>query len=313
MLSKTGLAVLNTLHDGSVATPAELASATAYSKTHLYEVLDTLVAAGLLTESRGTKNQRRVRVTAHPVVEAYRTLQSSLGHADWAELLSPATIRVCWYLDEPRRVTDIASRLAVTRQAVHTALNPLKGRSLLSPSGPKYALSTELNPLLAFVRAVIRHDHRQRATDHAPSAVIEWCDPKRALVSVQTPDDTDTLQSVPEWQVTGLARFQEYGLQFYLGGEPAFWYGPGELTPAQLLCHTLVRDRDSRHVSYGMVLISKLDIDRETLLETGRWYNVESVITAMYRALDGDFEESGDVTLPSKSEFMRLKAQYGIQ
>ena len=313
MLSSAGLAVLGVLHNGGAATPAELAVATEHSQKHLYEVLDTLMSAGILTESRGNKNQRRVQVTEHPVVEAYRALQANLGHVDWAALLSPATIRVCWYLDEPRRVTEIASRLDITRQGVYNALNPLKGRALLSPSGPKYALSAELDPLLGFVRAVVRHDHHQRLQDCAPSALIEWCDPKRALVSVQTPDDTDALQSASEWQLTGLARFQEYGLQFYLGGEPAFWYGPdAELTPAQVVCHTLIRDHGSRHVSYGMVLCAHLDLDRETMVDTARWYNLEPVVTAMYRALDGDFDISTDIPLPSKREFVALKEQYGV-
>jgi len=313
MLSNAGLAVLDVLHDGGAATPTELAAATEHSQNHLYEVLDTLVSAGILTDSRGNKNQRRVKVTEHPVVEAYRALQSNLGHVAWTELLSPATIRVCWYLDEPRRVTEIASRLAITRQSVHNALAPLKGRALLAPSGPEYALSAELKPLLTFVRAVVRHEHQQRLQDCAPSALIEWCDPKRALVSVQTEADTDTLQSASEWQLTGLARFQEYGLQFYLGGEPAFWYGPSEeLTPAQVVCHTLVLNSDSRRVSYAMLLCAHLDIDRERLVDTAIWYNLESVVTVMYRALEGDFDISSDTPFPSKPEFVALKEQYGV-
>jgi DNA-binding MarR family transcriptional regulator len=60
------------------------------------------------------------------MIEAYRTLVSKLGHVDWPDLLSPATIRVCWFLDESRRVTTIAARLDITRQAVHNALDPLK-------------------------------------------------------------------------------------------------------------------------------------------------------------------------------------------
>jgi DNA-binding transcriptional ArsR family regulator len=315
MLTKAGLAVIDALGAGREATADELATDTGYSRDHLYEVLDELLASGLLTEARGSKNRRLVRVTDHPVVESYRDLRSKLGHVDWTGILSPATIQVCWYLDEPRRATEVANRLDVTRQGVHNALSPLKDRAMLSPSGPEYALSDDLSPLVTFAREVVTHEHRSRVRAIAPSATVEWCDPKRALVRVQTSADTTALQSAADWRVTGLARFREYDLQFFLAGEPAFWYGPEEeLTPADVVCHTLVLGSDVRRVGYSMLLIEALDIDQDSLTETATWYDLEPTVAAMYRALHGAFEGGGDlpVTLPSESEFTALKEQYGV-
>ncbi|NNC24681.1 MarR family transcriptional regulator, partial [Salinisphaera sp. USBA-960] len=96
--------------------------------------------------------------------------------------------------------SEIAARLRITRQGVHKALSPLKHRAMLSPSGPEYAVSEDLAPLLAFAQAVVTHEHRSRAREIAPSATVEWCDPKRALVRVQTAEDTDALLDAPEWQ-----------------------------------------------------------------------------------------------------------------
>ncbi|WP_193310450.1 helix-turn-helix transcriptional regulator [Halorubrum halophilum] len=315
MLTKAGFVVIDALSTGREATAADLAVETEYSQTYLYDVLDELLESGLLAEHRGVNNQREVSLTDHPVVEAYRALRSELGHVEWPELLSPATLRVCWYLDEPRRVSEIAERLDITRQGVHKALSPLKHRAMLSPSGPEYALSEDLSPLLTFAHAVVQHEHRSRVRGLAPSAIIKWCDPKRALVRVQTAVDTDALEAAPDWQLTGLARFTEYGLQFFLAGEPAFWYTPdGELTPAHVVCHTLVLDSGSRRVSYAMLLIEKLDIDQKTLTETATWYDLEPTVPAMYRSLQGEFDISADlpVALPSESEFRALKEQYGV-
>lgn len=315
MLTKASLAVLDALSAGREATPDELATETAHSQGHVYDVLDRLLTDGLLTETRGSKNRRLVRVTDHPVVESYRDLRSKLGHVDWTEILSPATLRVCWYLDEPRRATEIADRLDITRQGVHNALSPLKHRGMLSPSGPEYALTEELSPLLTFTRAVVTHDHRSRVRDLAPSATVEWCDPRRALVRVQTSADTTALESATAWRVTGLARFHEYGLQFFLAGEPAFWYAPDEaLTPSEVVCHTLVLESDSRRVSYSMLLIEKLAIDQESLTETATWYDLETAVAAMYHWLHGVSEAAPEppVVLPSESEFTALKEQYGV-
>ena len=315
MLTKASLALLDALSAGREATPDELATETEYSQDHIYTVLDELLEDGLLTEVRGSKNRRFVRVTDHPVVESYRNLRSKLGHVDWTELLSPATLRVCWFLDEPRRATEIADRLDITRQGVHNALSPLKNRAMLSPSGPEYALTDDLLPLLTFTREVVTHTHRSRVRELAPSATVEWCDPKRALVRIQTSEDTAALESAAEWRVTGLARFQEYGLQFFLAGEPAFWYAPDEdLTPSEVVCHTLILDSGSRRVSYSMLLIEKLNIEQEFLTEIATWYDLEKAVAAMYQCSYDEFKGSDDVSifLPSESEFSALKEQYGV-
>jgi len=316
MITKSEIAVLDGLSTGREATPEKLATATGYSRTHLYEVIDELQEGGLLTASRGSHNQLRVAVTGHAVVEAYRRLTSKLGHVAWEDLLSPATLRVCWYLDEPRRVTAIADRLNITRQAVHNALTPLKDRAMLSPDGPEYALSAELKPLWDFARETVLHEHRTRVREVATSATVEWCDPRRVLVRVQDSDDTNALQTDDEWQMTALARFRDYGLQFFLAGEPAFWYAPSEeLTPAEVTCHTLVLESGSRRVSYVMLLVEKLRIDEATLTESARWYGLEKEISALYRALEDELETAEDITLrlPSESEFAALKAQYEVQ
>jgi DNA-binding MarR family transcriptional regulator len=315
MVSKAGLAVIDALSFGREVTPGDLATEIGYSQAHIYEVLDDLLEAGFLVEQRGLNNQRQVRVADHPVIEAYRTLQSELSHVDWADILSPATLRVCWFLDDPRRVSEIAERLDITRQGVHKALSPLKNRAMLSSSGPEYAANKDLAPLLAFAQAIVTHEHRSRAREIAPSATVEWCDPKRALIRVQTTEDTDALLDAPDWQVTGLGRFEEYGLQFFLAGEPAFWYAPdAELTPAEVVCHTLVLDSGSRRVSYAMLLIEALDINQETLTDTATWYDLESTVAALYQALQGGVEDSDEipVVLPSEAEFKALKEQYGV-
>lgn len=314
MLSKAEIATIDALRSGQEITPDDLAAENGHSRKHVYRMLDDLLEAGFLTESRGRHNQRHVRVTDHPVVEAYRQLAANLGHVDWPELLSPATLRVCWYLDHPRRATEIADRLGISRQRVHASLSPLKGRAMLAPSGPEYALADDLDPLLEFVRTVVTHDHRRRVRHVAPSAVLEWSDPIRALVRAHEPEDTSALRSNDDWQLTGLAKFREYGLQFFLSGEPAFWHAPDdeELTPDEVVCHTLVAGADSRRVSYAMLLIEAEGIAEEVLGETAAEYGVETLVSGMYRALGGDFDTTDDVPLPGEREYAALKSQYDL-
>lgn len=313
MVTKPEITLLDALlaHPGS--TPGELAERTDYSREHVYRILDSLLDAGLIEETRGGYNRREVRASTDPVVEAYRRLVGRLGHVEWLTVLSPSTLRVCWYLDTPRRVRTIANRLGLSRQAVHAALSPLKGRAMLSPAGPEYALVDELEPLLAFARAVVEHEHRRRVRSVAPSAIVEWCDPKRALVRPQRWSDIDGLRANDDWRFTGLAGFHDFGLTFYLSGQPAFWYDPlGDFTAADLVCHTLLLGADSRRTSYAMLLIETVEIDRQSLERVASWYGLEAGVDAMYDALDGDFESVEAIGLPGESEYAALKTQYGV-
>lgn len=313
MIEKLDLVLLDTIISSSGSTSSELAERTAYSRDHVYRVLDRLLESGLIEESRGPRNQRQVRASDAPVVEAYRRLVGQLGHIEWPELLSARTIRVCWFLDEPRRVVTIADRLGLSRQAVSSALSPLKDRAMLSPAGPEYALVDDLEPLAEFVREAVTHEHRRRVRKAAPTATVEWCDPKRALVRVQRREETEVLQASDDWQLTGLAGFREFGLTFFLSGEPAFWHDPlGELAPEELVCHTLVLGADSRRVSYAMLLIEEASVERESLVETASWYGLESTVEQMFGALAGNLELNADIRLPGKSEYAALKDQYGV-
>ena len=315
MLTNAGIELIDALHDGREATVHELADETGLSTSQIYRTADELRTEGLIDESREHHNQRLLRVTGHPVIEAYRSLVSKLGHVDWPDLLSPATIRICCFLDEPRRATTIADRLDITRQAVHHALNPLKHRAMLSSSGLEYALVPDLQPLHEFAEAVILHKHRYRVRRLAPSATVEWFDPNRALIHVHAADDTTALQAADEWEMTGLAQFTAFDLQFFLAGEPAFWYAPGEtLTPAQVVCHSLVNNTGSQRVSYALLLIDHVQINEELLRDTAAWYGLESTVSDMYAYLNGESEQqsSGDTVLPDPAEYESLKSQYGV-
>jgi len=102
MLTKAGLAVIGALSTGREATAAD-----PRWKPSIRRLISTTYSTsysnrGCSPNTVGQTTSGRSPLTDHPVVEAYRALRSELGHVEWPDL-SPATLRVCWYLDEPRR------------------------------------------------------------------------------------------------------------------------------------------------------------------------------------------------------------------
>jgi hypothetical protein len=115
--------------------------------------------------------------------------------------------------------------------------------------------------------------------------------------------------------MTALARFAAFDLQFFLAGDPAFWYAPSEnLTPDQVVCHSLVADTGSRRVSYALLRIEHEQIDEKDLRDTATWYGLESTVSDMYAFLKDEAEQRGrgDTALPNPTEYESLKSQYGV-
>jgi hypothetical protein len=63
-----------------------------------------------------------------------------------------------------------------------------------------------------------------------------------------------------------------------------------------------------------MLLIEKASIDRSTLVETARRYDIVAAIDVIYRALEGDCDTADETTLglPSGLEYAALKEQYEV-
>lgn len=306
MISPTALGVVDYLVFHAEATVDELAAATGQPIDDVPETLDSLNDYSLVSTSRDD-DERLATLADHAVNHAYADFITKHSHVDWPDFLDPDIIRVCWFLDEPRRAEYIADRLGVADRRVHDAIQRLNDRAMLDPAGPEYALTDDLRSLHAFAAALFAHDHRQRLHDAAPTARLRWCDPVNALTRAVTPDDTDALLADDDWHLTGLAAYRDHGLKFYLAGEPAFWYGD-PLDGADLVAHTLALDDDARHAGYAMLLIAHLELDGDPLRDTARPLGRVDHIDALLDALDGNYD--ADHPLPSPHEYDELRDQY---
>src|SRR6056297_567895 len=191
MMGEAHLRVLNALtEDRSITT---LHEQTSYSMGRVHEVVEELEQNGLVVTKRGNRNRRVVSATETAVFRAYRRLQSQHPHIDFSEILSRRTLHVCWFLDQLRKVSEIADRLPITRQRVYQLLTPLQERAMLTKDGPDRKIADDLADLVEFARAFVDHEHAQRAQEHAPSAVVLWSTPAEALVSVESKQDREQL------------------------------------------------------------------------------------------------------------------------
>ncbi|WP_049942151.1 MarR family transcriptional regulator [Haloterrigena turkmenica] len=304
MLRSSELEVLATIERGD--TIADLANRLEYSESYVSRVVADLAAKNLLYTDRDGR-RKRVRPSDSRAVETYRDLVRQYSHVDFPELLTGKTLEACYYLDRPRTVADIAERSDNYRNTVNRVLGSLRDRGIVGTDDGRYGFNGDFDRLHEFARALVHHLHRQRLEAVAPSGTILWEDHDEFLAQTATEVDADGFHE------TGLARFAAFGLQFLLPNRRYYFYSEGleSIPPADLCCHTLLIDDDTRHRSYCLLLLSRVDVDEDDLRERAATYGLEDEIDALHRYL----ETGGDVRnahLPEWSEFRELAADYEV-
>ncbi|WP_137287752.1 MarR family transcriptional regulator [Halorussus salinisoli] len=304
MLQSIELEVLATVERGD--TISDLATDLDHSKSYLSRAVADLAEKGLVHTERNGR-QKQVIPSDARAVELYQDLVRQHSHIEFSELLTGKTLEVLYYLDQSRTVAEIAEQSENYRNTVNRVLKRLRDRGLVGTNDGYYHFNGDFDQLHDFARELAHHLHRQRLESVAPNGTLLWEDYDEFLAQTETEIDTE------HFHETGLARFAAFDLQFLLTSHRYYLYSENieTVSPAELCCHTLLIDDDTRHRSYCLLLLSHIDVDEGELRDKAAKYGLEDEIDALLRYLEthGDVE---DDPLPEWSEFQELAADYEV-
>ncbi|ELZ21056.1 hypothetical protein C475_18898 [Halosimplex carlsbadense 2-9-1] len=305
MLRRIELEVLATVDRGD--TISDLATKLDHSESYLSRAVADLIEKGLVYTERDGRRKRVVPSDAR-AVELYRDLVRQHSHIEFPELLTGKALEVLYYLDQPRTVSEIADRSDNYRNTVNRVLKRFRDRGLVGTADGRYDFNADFDRLHEFARELAHHLHRQRLEAVAPKGTILWEDYDEFLAQAETEIDAE------EFHETGLAQFAAFDLQFLLTAHRYYFYSEelDAVSPAELCCHTLLIDDDSRHRSYCLLLLSHVDVNEEVLREQAAKYGLEDEIDAVLRYLETHGEVDDD-WLPEWDEFQKLAADYKIE
>jgi len=304
VLRRIELEVLATVDRGD--TISELAAKLDHSESYLSRAVADLVEKGLVYTERDGRQKRVVPSDAR-AVELYQGLVRQHSHIDFPKLLTGKALEVLYYLDQPQTVSEIADRSDNYRNTVNRVLKRFRDRGLVGTADGRYDFNADFDRLHEFSHELAHHLHRQRLESVAPKGTILWEDYDEFLAQAETEIEAEGFHE------TGLARFAAFDLQFLLTGHRYYVYSEelDEVSPAELCCHTLLIDDGSRHRSYCLLLLSRVDVDEADLREQAATYGLEAEIDALLRYLETQ-GEIDDAQLPEWDEFQKLAADYEV-
>jgi predicted transcriptional regulator len=304
VLRRIELEVLATVERGD--TVSETATKLDHSESYLSRAVTDLAEKGLLYTERDGRRKRVVPSDAR-AVELYQDLVRQYPHIEFPELLTGKTLEALYHLDQPRTVADLAARSDNYRNTVNRVLKPLRDRGLVGTTDSHYQLNGDFDRLHDFARELVHHLHRRRLESVAPNGTILWEAHDEFLAQTETDVDADGFHE------TGLARFAAFDLQFLLTSHRYYFYSEDldAVSPAELCCHTLLIDDDTRHRSYCLLLLSRVDVDEDDLRERAAKYGLEDEIDALLQYLDTCGADESN-RLPEWTEFQKLAADYDV-
>lgn len=315
MLTEADLRILNALRTSMSIT--ELSASTEYGPGYVSERVSHLEKLDLVATTRQNR-AKEVRALHTPVLETYQELTADHPHIDFPSLISPSLLQVCWFLDRPTTVSEIEPRLTLRRRRIYQLLEQLQSRGFITKQDNQYVLTDGLTELAHFAQSVIKYEHQQRAQTHLSTATVVWSAPHEALIT--TRDETaetvrETFEDQEDWHLTGLPRFADYGLDFFIAGSPPYFYSDirDTLTPIDFISHMLLLDADTRNLSYCALLLLATDVSFDELRSAATYYEIEDTVDALITFVEtnGDTRRE-DVQLPDWAEMMSLAAQYGV-
>lgn len=326
MLSRAELGTLQSLN--SEKTVSELSEELDYSLSYTSEVVSKLEGKGLI-ETRKKGRQKRVSTSESRATELYLNLVQSHGHVDWAELLSGKAVEILYYLGEPTSVSEVAEKTDNYRATVHRILKEFINRGIVQEQDNQYRLNEEFLSVNDFAEEYFHQIHKEITSSSLPAESdslqetkhetrlnnfekenafydILWENPQSFLLSTNENLRIDSSEFYP----TGPERFQEYGIELVPTNKRYYFYDEDidDISPQELVCHTLLIDDGTRYRTYCLLLIEKEGIHEE-VQEASKKYGIEELVNSLIRYLKGE-EVKG---MPDRDELQLTARKYEVK
>lgn len=306
MLEEKELRVLGDL--GTSKTRQELASELGYAPKTVTNALRALEEHELVRRERNAQ-----RTVVHPTdarcIESYRALTSANRHVDVPELLTSSMLTLLYYLNSStaKSAATLVQESGLARSTVYRLLNTLTKRAIVVKDHSQYRLVDEFAGLHEFSTQLRHHLHLVKVRNDLGGGSLVWESYHEFLVR------TDSRTDLPEYNESGIDAFAQYGLEFFTTAEHYYFYSEirDALSVADLVCHALLIENDSRHRKYALLLIAAADEPPDAVRTAGRKYELEDVIDPIVDYFESRGAQSSPVT-PQWEELESLATDYGV-
>lgn len=314
MIGKPQFQLLSYLIDdsGQEVPISTLADHLEWSDGHTSRIVSELETKGFIRTTK-TGRQKLVSLAEIGPVEQLETLIIEYSHVDFPQLIAGSGLQLLYYLNHGRTATELAEVSGISRATVYRRLEDLQEVGIVGKSDSHYQINEPFSALSSIARGMAHQEHRTEAGRYAENVSILWETHEKYLFACDGEIRNDT------FFLTGPSLFEEFGIPLLTRSRRHYLRSDRStsITPAELVCHTLLIDDASRYRTYCLLLITKESIGREALSECTEQYDPEAdidlskIIEELVEYLETEGSRTSD-QLPSWNEFKSTAADYEI-
>lgn len=284
-----------------------------WSVGHTSRLVSELEARGFVRTSQSGSQKLVTDLDIDPI-EQLAALVTEHSHVDFADLVAGSGLEVLYYLDQPRTAPELAEVSAVSRATVYRRLDELQRVGVVGKSESHYRLNEPFSALSSIARGLAHREHRHEAQGYANAVRILWETHAEYLFACAGTVNAEN------FHLTGLSVFESFDIPLLTRDVEHYFRSKrmASITPADVVCHTLLIDDGPRYRTYCLLLMKKEEIEEETLVERAEHYNLEAdieLLTVIDELIDylRSHGESTSTQLPPWNEFKSSAANYGIE
>ncbi len=184
------------------------------------------------------------------------------------DLVAGAGLLVLYYLDRGRTATELAELSGVSQATIYRRLDDFQRVGVVGKSKSQYRLNDPFAVLAPIARGLLHQKHRREAERHANGLNFIWETHDEFLFAC----DSDV--TADGFYLTGPALFEAFDVPLLTRDRRHYFRTDrlSKITPAELVCHTLLIDDGPRYRTYCLLLMERQDIERTVLRERAEHY-----------------------------------------
>ena len=297
---------------GSEVGISTLADQLDWSAGHTSRIVSELEAYGYV-QTKQSGRQKLVSPTDIEPIEQLEGLLAEYSHMDLSDLIAGAGLLVLYYLDQGRTATELAELSGVSQATIYRRLDNFQRVGVVGKSKSWYRLNDPFAQLASIARGLLHQKHRHEAKRHASGLNFLWESHDEFLFACNSDVAADG------FYLTGPALFEAFDIPLLTRDRQHYFRTDrlSEITPAELVCHTLLIDDGPRYRTYCLLLMERQDIERTALREHAEHYLPEATndLRAIVDELIDYLETDGTTTteqLPEWEDFKQTARDYEI-
>ncbi len=283
-----------------------------WSSGHTSRIVSELEAYGYV-QTKQSGRQRLVSPTDIKPIEQLEGLLTEHSHMNLPDLIAGTGLLVLYYLDHGRTATKLAELSGVSQATIYRRLDDFQRVGVVGKSKSQYRLNDPFAVLAPIARGLLHQKHRHEAKGHASGLNFLWETHDEYLFAC----DSDV--TAEGFYLTGPALFEAFDIPLLTRDRRHYFRTDrlSEITPAELVCHTLLIDDGPRYRTYCLLLIQQQNIEQTALRERAEHYLPEAPIdlSAIVDELIEYLETEGTTTtaqLPKWEDFKQTAREYEI-